>query len=83
MRFLASVRKLVRTVSCNLNSYYVDLIKRFFPNAKIIIEANQKYSGSRHKASKAAKALLTLYDNLIPVITALEPKYRHYTNGGL
>lgn len=45
-----------------------------------LIEANQKYSGSRYKASKADKALLTLYDNLIPVITALEPKYRQYTN---
>jgi len=37
MRFPASVRSLVRTVSCDLNSYYVDLIKKLFPNAKIII----------------------------------------------
>ncbi|MCZ0694277.1 transposase, partial [Ligilactobacillus murinus] len=44
---------------------------------------NQKYSGSRSEASKADKALLTLYDNLIPVITALEPQYCHYTNGPL
>ena len=193
MRFPAPVRSLVRTVSCDLNSYYVALIKKLFPNAKIIIdrfhivqmlnravnsmrtdlmnrfdnnsknyklfkrnwklflkryddlnctyqfyersqrewvtaeqlvnqglqladqdfrkaywdyqrlleviddptpskikifkqcltEVNQKYSGSRSEASKADKALLTLYDNLIPVITALEPQYCHYTNGPL
>lgn len=38
MRFPVSVRKLVRTVSRDLNSYYVDLIKQLFPNAKIIID---------------------------------------------
>lgn len=38
MHFPASVRSLVRTVSCDLNSYYVDLIKKLFPNAKIIID---------------------------------------------
>lgn len=38
MRFPASVRELVRTVSCDLNSYYVDLIQKLFPNAKIIID---------------------------------------------
>lgn len=38
MRFPDPVRSLVRTVSWNLNSYYVDLIKRLFPNAKIIID---------------------------------------------
>ena len=48
-----------------------------------LTEVNQKYPGSRSKASKADKALLTLYDNLIPVITALEPQYCHYTNGPL
>ncbi len=48
-----------------------------------LTEVNQKYSGSRSEASKADKALLTLYDNLIPVITALEPQYCHYTNGPL
>lgn len=37
MRFSASVRNLVRTVSCDLNSYCVDLIKKLFPNTKIII----------------------------------------------
>ncbi|WP_143441390.1 transposase [Ligilactobacillus murinus] len=35
MRFPASVRSLVRTVSCDLNSYYVDLINNL---AKIIID---------------------------------------------
>lgn len=193
MRFPASVRGLVRTVSCDLNSYYVDLIQKLFPNAKIIIdrfhivqmlnravnsmrtdlmnrfdrssknyklfkhnwklflkrydelncthqfyersqrkwitserlvnqgleiadkdfqkaywdyqrlleviadptpsklkifeqclfEAHQKYSSSRHKASKADKVLLTLYDNLTPVITALDPTYCRYNNGPL
>ena len=38
MRFPASVRGLVRTVCCDLNSYYVDLVKELFPNAKIIID---------------------------------------------
>ena len=38
MRFPASVRGLVRTVCCDLNSYYVDIVKELFPNAKIIID---------------------------------------------
>lgn len=38
MHFPSSVRGLVRTVTCDLNSYYVDLIKTLFPNAKIIID---------------------------------------------
>ena len=38
MRFPSSVRGLVRTVTCDLNSYYVGLIKALFPNAKIIID---------------------------------------------
>lgn len=37
MRFPASVRSLVR-ISYDLNSYYVALIKKLFPNAKIIID---------------------------------------------
>lgn len=46
-------------------------------------EAHQKYSGSRYNASKADKILPTSFDNLSPVITALEPKYQHYTNDPL
>ena len=38
MRFPASVRGLVRMVCCDLNSYYVDLVKELFPNANIIID---------------------------------------------
>ena len=38
MKFPESVRQLVRTVSCDLNSYYVDIAKTLLPNAKIIID---------------------------------------------
>ena len=38
MWFPASVRGLVRTVICALNSYYVYLIKRLFPKDKSIID---------------------------------------------
>lgn len=41
---------------------------------------HKKYSESRHNLTKADKVLLAFFDNLSPVITALEPKYRHYTN---
>lgn len=43
----------------------------------------KKYSVSCHNDSKVNKMLLTFFDNLSPVITALEPKYRHYANGTL
>ena len=46
-------------------------------------EVHQKCSGSCHNVSKADEVLLTLFVNLSPVITALKPKYRHYTNGPL
>lgn len=38
MRFPPFVRGLFRTVTCDLNSYYADLIKALFPNAKIIVD---------------------------------------------
>ena len=63
MRFPAPVRSLVRTVSCDLNSYYVDLIKKLFPNAKIIIDRFHIVQMLNRAVNSTRTDLMNRFDN--------------------
>ncbi|WP_269088364.1 transposase [Limosilactobacillus fermentum] len=77
-RFSLKERKRVKSVSTDLNSYYQGLVRRYFPNAKLVVDRFHIVSMLTRAFNQVRVAVMKQFDPNTREYRALKNSWRLY-----